>query len=83
LGRGLRPVGEGVVHRQLAGLGAALPHDGRELLLGGLGDVLVEPPRRRAGREDALDRVVLEGAVLQRVVHRRKDIVGLVALAKR
>jgi hypothetical protein len=29
-------------------------------VLGRLGDVLVEPTRRRAGDEDALDRVVLD-----------------------
>lgn len=79
---GSGPVGKCVVRREVAGCGAALSHEGCQLLRGRLGDVLVEPSRGRAGGEDPLDRAVLEGTVLTSVVHRREDVVGLVAFAK-
>ena len=51
-------------------------------LCGGLGDVLVEGARRRACREDALDRCVLERAERRGVAEREVDRVGGITLAQ-
>src|SRR3990172_9079187 len=75
----LRPLAGGrrVVLGEVGGLGVAAREEALELVGGGAGGVLVEPPHRGAGDEDALDGAVLEGAVGQGV-RQRADEVGRV-----
>src|SRR6266508_2212439 len=72
-----------VVLAEIARLGAAAREEALELVGGGPGGVLVEPPRRGAGDEDALDGAVLEGAVGQGMGERPDEVRRFEAGAQR
>lgn len=73
--------GEGVVLREVAGLGGAFADEAGEPFAGGVGDVLVERARAGADVEDPRDRGVVEGAKAQGVCQGGRDVGAVVALA--
>lgn len=75
---------EGVVHGEVALLGAALGRGGVGQPLGrSLSDVLVQPSTSATGEENSLDGPVLQGAVVQGMGEGLEELGGVVALAQR
>ena len=78
----LGTAGEAVVLGEVAWLGARMAERVGDAAGGLGGDVLVERARGGAGGEDALDGLMVEGAVERGVLERGGEVVGGEALAK-